>query len=172
MRRAALFLALLGGLLLQAQDVVVYGRVREHEVMRPIAGAVLALSSNGVHQLNVVCDSTGYYKIALDVGRVWRIRYSAPGRVAKTVEMDLRTTPKDDGGYGMNVDIRLFMNEPAKDFSWLEEPIGISSYDSTSSSLKWDMDYTAPRLSRMREMVPEVYDTELNDSIPDPVPEE
>ena len=140
-----------------AQDVEVYGRVREQEQPQPITGATMDVSSDGVQLFRMLSDSTGFYRIGLDVGRVWRIRFAAPGRVAKLVEFDLGDLPANDGGYGMNVDMRLFKEDAGKDFSFLDEPLGICRYDSATTMIKWDMDYTGPRMVRMREMVPEVY---------------
>lgn len=153
-------LTVIGAFLLgtaSAQDVEVYGRVREHERPAPIVGAIMDVSSDGVEPFRMLSDSSGYYRIGLDVGRIWRIRYAAPGRVAKMVEFDLRDVPPYDGGYGSNVDMRLFLETADKDFTFLDEPLGICRYDSVSAMIKWDMDYTGPRIAQLRKMVPEVY---------------
>lgn len=160
MNRYPALLTVIGACLLgtaSAQDVEVYGRVREHERPLPIVGATMEVSSDGVGLFRMQSDSTGYYRIGLDVGRIWRIRYAAPGRVAKLLEFDLQDVPKYDGGYGSNVDMRLFLESPDNDFSFLDEPLGICRYDSASAMIKWDMEYTAPRMAHVRELVPEVY---------------
>lgn len=173
MRSSFVLAALCSSVFSFGQDLVLYGDIREHEEKRAIPDATMAIVSNGIHQFNMKSDSVGHYSIALDVGKVWRVRYSAPGRVSKLVEFDLRDTPKYDGGYGMNVDIRLFREDPSMDFTFLEEPIGISRYDSVSTTIKWDMDYTAPRMERLRTLMPERYTIETDtDSVPKAVQEE
>lgn len=148
-----------------AQDLVIYGRVREHERPVPIQRTRLAVSADGVHQFDLLSDTTGYYRVTVDVGKIWRIRYAAPGVVAKIVEWDLRNSPKNDGGHSMNVDVRLFREDPSMDFSFLEEPIGTCRYDSVSTLLKWDMDYIRPRTERLNSLMPERYELE-----PDTIP--
>lgn len=165
MRAIILFMALIANVA-TAQDVVVYGRVREHDRPRPIADASIAIIADGTEQFTLLCDSTGYYSIALDLGRVWRIRFAAPGRVSKTVEYDLRDTPKYEGGYGTNVDIRLFQNDPAVDFAFLEEPIGRCRYEPTSQMIAWDMAYTGPRMQRLAALKPNMYEVNMPDTIP------
>lgn len=151
-----------------AQDMVIYGRVREHERMAPIPGAVLGVSRGGVHHFDLRCDSTGFYRITVDVGSIWRISYAAPDRVTKIVEYDLRQTPRDDGGYRVNVDIRLFRNELGKDFSFLDEPIGIFRYDQATENMKIDQDYSAPRMARLAGLMPEAYKFQMPDTVSGP----
>lgn len=157
-RMSILFLLGLTSQLAAAQDVVLYGRVREHERSQPIPEAVIGISSNGVHHFSLRCDSTGRYEVSLDVGRVWRVLFSAPGRVAKLIEYDLRDTPKYEGGYGTNVDIRLFLKDDRHDLSFLDEPLGKCRYDSTDANIQWDMEYTAPRLARLAALYPAQYE--------------
>lgn len=148
-----------------AQDLVIYGRVREHERPSVIAGAVLGVSGNGARHFDLRSDSTGFYQITLDVGKVWRIAYGASGRVTKVVEYDLREMPKDDGGYRVNVDIRLFLEDPSKDLSFLEEPVGIFRYDKTAGNLKVDVEYGKPRKARLAELMPDMYEHVMPDTI-------
>jgi len=158
MRRSTILFLFFIGVRLNAQDLVVYGRVREHEQQRPIAEGVLGISSEGVQYIKVNCDSTGYYRLTLDVGKRWDIRYAAPGRVGKTIAFDLRNMPKDDGGHGINVDVRLFLDDAAQDFGFLEEPMGICHWDGTTKKLTWDAEYMLPRKQRLSAMMPEQYE--------------
>lgn len=137
-----------------AQDLLLYGRVREHERPFPIPQAAVAIQADGVALFQLGCDSTGRYEVTLDVGKVWRVDYSAAGRVGKSIVLDLRDTPKSDGGYGMNVDIRLFTADANKDVSFLKEPIGTCRYVAASDAIQWDMDYTAPRMQRLAALYP------------------
>lgn len=160
---AVLFVA--SALPLIAQDLVIYGRVREHERPSPIGDAILGVSAEGVHHFDLRSDTTGFYRITLDVGKVWRIAYGAAGRVTKIVEYDLRNMPKDDGGYRVNVDIRLFREDLSKDFSFLNEPVGIFRYDKAADNLKVDAEYGEPRKARLTELMPEMYEHVMPDTI-------
>ncbi len=141
-----------------AQDLRIYGVVRQHEVNVPLPNALVRVAVGALHLVTVQCDSSGRYEALLDVGRAYTLTYEADGRVSKNVQIDLSGAPKDDGGYGMNVDVRLFNPLPLVDVSFLQEPIGKAAYDSTSQSIVWDMTYTAPRMEQLNVLFPSQYD--------------
>lgn len=143
-----------------AQDLRIYGAVREHEANMPLPGALVRVSVGDRPLVTMQCDSSGRYEVLLDVGRTYAITYEASGRVSKNVRIDLTRTPKDDGGYGMNVDVRLFEPMPGVDVAFLQEPIGLAAYDSTAQNVVWDMDYTAPRMQRLNALYPPRYTIE------------
>lgn len=145
-----------------AQDLLLYGRVREHERPVPIPQASIAIQADGVALFQLGCDSTGRYEVTLDVGKVWHVDYSAAGRVSKSIVLDLRDTPSTDGGYGMNVDIRLFTADKSKDVSFLKEPIGTCRYVAASDAIQWDMEYTAPRMQRLAAIYPLQYEIDAD----------
>lgn len=144
----------------QAQDVRIYGVVRAYEANVPLQGAIVRVSVGTLPLVTMQCDSIGRYEVVLDVGRTYQLSYEAPGHVSKNVQVDLTTTPKDDGGYGMSVDVRLFPPVPGVDVSFLVDPIGKAAYDSTSQNIAWDMDYTAPLMQRLNTLFPPRYTIE------------
>jgi len=164
MRIHRVFLSLLvcSSLSSTAQDLLLYGRVREHERPVPIPQASIAIQADGVALFQLGCDSTGRYEVALDVGKVWHVQYAAAGKVSKSIELDLRDTPKSDGGYGMNVDIRLFAEDGTKEVAFLKEPIGKCRYVATNDAIQWDMEYTAPRMQRLAEIYPVQYEIDAD----------
>ncbi|MCB0769354.1 MAG: hypothetical protein KDC00_02990 [Flavobacteriales bacterium] len=162
MRFPVLLLIMSGGTC-QAQDLLLYGRVRQYEANGPLASATTLVLRNGDPIVTIQCDSAGGYKVLLDVGHSYVLEYRSPGRVSKSILLDLRTAPDDDGGYGMNVDVRLFRPIDGVDVSFLEEPIGKAAYDSTTNDIRWDMEYTAPRIARVDQAYPIRYTVE-----PDP----
>jgi hypothetical protein len=159
--RILVLLFVLGCATCQAQDLLVYGKIRQYERDAPLHGAEVHLSRNGSHVVTVQCDSVGYYGISLDVGQQYVLDYRSPGRVSKTVWIDLRGVPADDGGYGMNVDVRLFAPQDGVDVSFLQEPIGKAAYDSTAHGIRWDMEYTAPRMELVNSAFPVRYTIEM-----------
>jgi len=141
-----------------AQDARFYGGVRKWEADQPLSGAEVHVLTGGTMMLKFLCDSMGSYDITLDVGRVYGMEYHSAGRTTKRVLLDLRDAPTDDGGYNVNVDIRLFEVPIGIDVDFLNEPLGQCRYYPEKGSIGWDMVYTAPRMERLRTLFPDQYE--------------
>lgn len=152
---------LLGALLLPfaavAQDILIYGRVTAQETREPLPEANIVLKLDGHKAVTVVADSMGQYAFTVDYGKVMTVEYSADGRQTKYVLVDARNLPdlEVDPGYGMNVDVKLFIPQPGMDLDFLKEPLGRAAYSPADSTINWDMEYTAPRLERLNALFPE-----------------
>lgn len=124
----------------QAQDeIYVYGHIRRYENRASIPNArVLLFPSEGTTD-TILANDTGYYECHLDY-LYWTLVFESPGLISKTVVIDGLDVPEQEreGGHGMNVDMTLFAPMPGRDFSFLEEPIGVARYSPVDSSLVWD----------------------------------
>lgn len=160
MRTLLLSVLLLCSFLLHASDdVVIYGTIRQYEQLAPVSDAVVELEVNGKRVLTVAVDSIGCYRLYVDLGLVAKLHYRAPGRITKSVVIDTRMVPEAAaaGGFGMNVDLVLFREDPAVDLSWFDGIMGRAAYKPVEQELGWDMDYSGPLLARMAEIYPRRY---------------
>ena len=141
-----------------AQDtlIVVYGTVKDLTTNEPLPGAqVEALDMKWGRRFLATMLSNGRYELDLFQEADLMIEYSAPGHVPKRVRVDMHGPTAEDwsGGYGMNVDVRLFREVEGLDLSMGGEPFGICRYDSVSDLFAWDLPYTEGMRERMKSLV-------------------
>lgn len=142
-----------------SDDVVIFGTIRQHERLAPVSNAVVELEVNEKKVLTVPVDSAGCYRLYVDLGLVAKLHYRAPGRVTKSVVVDTRKIPQAVaiGGFGMNVDLVLFLEDPTVDLSWFDGIMGRAAYRPEEQLLGWDMEFSGPLLARMAELFPRRY---------------
>lgn len=149
-----------------AQEILIYGTIRQYEQKVPLPGAQVLLRSDNSRVDTLVTDSVGRYLFAVDLGKVIEVEYRYPGRLSKRVLIDGRGVPAKQavGGFGMHIDIRLCLPVDGPELDFLHEPIGRASYSRRTRNMAWDMGYTAPRMARYKALFPDLYPTE-RDSI-------
>ena len=153
-RNLQLLLALFIGAASQAQsgsevdNVYVYGTIKDDSTRSPVVHAAVIIREDSLPLVSASIDS-GKYECNLEFDHVYRLRYEAPGYVAKFIEIDTRDVPTEmrEGGFGINVDMTLFRFYTFGDYSGLEEPIGKARYVAADSAISWDLPWT----ERMRE---------------------
>lgn len=135
-------------------SVVVYGQVMEFESTDSIPFPIIQVENltDGRATPTVISDGEGNYEFYLGQDRSYRIIYSAPDHLKKSVVIDLVNIPDSvwaDGGLGMHIEITLLKKLRGLDESLFDGDIGRSSYDATSGLLEWDLPYTAQIKARM-----------------------
>ncbi len=135
-------------------SVVVYGQVLEFESTDSIPFPVIQVDNltDARATPKVSSDGAGNYEFYLGQDRSYRITYSAPGHLKKSVVIDLVNIPDSawsDGGLGMELQITLLKKLPGLDESLFDGDIGRSGYDADSGLLEWDLPYTAQRKAGM-----------------------
>lgn len=135
--------------------VAVFGVVKDEWTQRPIQGATIELKDDGGNVTTASSGANGGYTLSLEYDRLYTVAYSAPGMLVKCVLVDTREIPDRErmGGYGLNVDIRLFGELAGEDLSFLREPIGRAGWSEAIKNLMWDVDYTAPRLEKLKTVL-------------------
>lgn len=135
--------------------VAVVGAIKDHWTDQLITDAeVFVTGSDGTEETWRI-GPKGVYRGVLQFDRVYRLVYRAPGRVSKIVVISTEDIPDGErlGGYGMDVDMRLFADIPGEDLSFLQEPLGRAHYMPDRKVIHYDMEYSTPRLQRLKEVL-------------------
>lgn len=143
-----------------AQDtlIVVFGTVKDLTSNEPVNEArVEAMDMKWGRRFLATMHPNGRYELPLFQEADLLIEFSAPGHVPKRVRVDMNGPTAEDwlGGYGMNVDVRLFREVEGLDLSMGGEPFGICRYDSVADLFEWDLPYTEGMRDRMKSLVAE-----------------
>ncbi len=158
MRVAAIVLLLIPAVSTFGQDdIMVFGTIKDQIMGVPVSdGRVVVASERGVRDTALV-DSAGTYEFHLDYGRLWQMRYEAPGRVTKLIAIDSRNIPAEErvGGHGMNVNMSLFIEEPGKDYAAFKEPMSIARYVDSLGNFGWDLAMAQRMNERIAELLPD-----------------
>ncbi|MBL0044915.1 MAG: hypothetical protein IPP33_11155 [Flavobacteriales bacterium] len=156
-RNLQLLLALFIGTATQAQsrsdvdNVYVYGTIKDDSTRFPVVHAAVIIREDSLPLVSASVDS-GKYECNLEFDHVYRLRYEAPGYVAKFLEIDTRNIPTEmrEGGFGINVEMTLSRFFKYGDYSLLQEPIGKARYVPADSMISWDLQWTEMMRERFR----------------------
>ena len=132
-------------------DILLYGTITDYISGMPLQDARVVVASEASKRDTLFADSTGSYSIHVDYDHQWQLWYEAPGRVTKRVAIDARGIPEEDreGGHGMDIGMTLFLAEPGKDYSVLQDPMGIARYVDPTGNIEWDM----AMVERMKRLI-------------------
>jgi len=137
--------------------VMVYGYLRDHWSDAGIADGeinIMRLDIPGEEKV-IRTNEFGFYAFTLGYDRIIHLRYTAVGMVPKILVLDLLGISKSDreGGYGTNIDVRLFEPIPGEDLSFLEKPMGRARYVAESGRLDWDHSVSTPIIRQLDEIL-------------------
>lgn len=143
-----------------AQDtlIVVFGTVKDLTSNEPLTDfQVEAMDLKWGRRVLATVSPEGRYELDLLQEGDFMIEYGAPGHAHKRVRVDMHGPTVEEwlGGYGMNVDVRLFREVEGLDLSMGGEPFGICRYDSVADIFSWDLAYTESMRERMKGVLAE-----------------
>lgn len=140
-----------------SDDIYIYGVVKDYRSGERIPDARVEVFADGSRLTTLISDSVGRYGMQFPFDRVYLLRYSAQGKVAKSVEVDARHVPVEqrNGGLGMNVDITLLHEMPGVDLSFMEHPFGKAAWSAKDTVLSWDMGWTEEQRGRLAKVLRE-----------------
>jgi len=159
LRNALALLGILSAPFIQAQghSLFLYGTVRHYETKDSIPYPSVRIQEAREDALPwpIVTTARGRYDLELTEEKIYWIRYDAPGKVGKRIEVDMRgaSLSQVEGGYGMNIEMTLFDSLPDVDFSILKEPIGRCRFDAGKNEFAWDLEYTMQRKAAIEKTV-------------------
>ncbi len=143
----------------QSPGLVVYGTVRDLTTRDSIPFPTVLVAELGSQEppLPIVSNARGRYEIDLTEQKTYLISYSAPGKVIKTVQLELLGPSAEEWGYGfgMHIDITLLDSLPGLDYSILSEPFGIARFNTSTDNYEWDVEYTRSRSDRQKALLNE-----------------
>jgi hypothetical protein len=158
--RTAFFLAALVSvvtLMAQTPGMVVFGTVRDLNTRDSIPFPTILVEEVGSKEppIPIVSTARGRYEVTMTAQKTYLIRYGAPGKVTKCVQLELQGPSEEDWayGFGVNIDIMLFDSLPGLDYSVLSEPFGITRFNGTTGSYEWDVEYTRSMADRQKAMM-------------------
>lgn len=154
------FFVTAGSIPASAQDtlIVVFGTVKDLTSNEPLTDFhVEAMDLKWGRRVLATVSPEGRYELDLMQEGDFMIEYGAPGHVPKRVRVDMHGPTAGEwlGGYGMNVDVRLFREVDGLDLSLGGEPFGICRYDSVADIFSWDLAYTEGMRERMKDVLAE-----------------
>lgn len=135
------------GVLGSAQDLLVYGLIRERPARAPITGATISLEDSSLVPLDRwLTGDSGDYEFYLQMDQVYTLRCSAPGYFPKSVVLDTRNVDASaedrEGGWGMNIDMTLYRTFEGVDTALLNVPFGYAAWNAADTMFAWDMPHT------------------------------
>ncbi|MDX9750584.1 MAG: hypothetical protein RBT71_05850 [Flavobacteriales bacterium] len=144
-------------LLAQTPNLYVFGTVRHMATRDSIPFPTIHVQEADDHAvpMPVVTTVRGRYEFELTEERTYRILYKAPGKVAKSLEIDTHGPSAEQwvGGYSMRIDMTLFDSIPGADFTLLNEPVGKAHWDPITENFIWDIAYSESLRSRINEIM-------------------
>ncbi len=158
--RVAFFLAALvsvATLMAQTPGMVVFGTVRELNTRDSIPFPTVLVEEVGSKEppMPIVSTARGRYEVTITAQKTYLIRYGAPGKVMKSVQLELKGPGDEDWayGFGMNIDIALLDSLPGVDYSVLNEPFGIARFNAETKNYEWDIEYTRSMADRQKALL-------------------
>lgn len=169
-------LVCLSGVLGQAQDLVIYGLIRESSGRELLAGSTVTIADSSLVPLDRwVTGDSGDYEFYLQMDQVYTMRCSSPGYLPKHVVIDTRNVDASEeereGGWGMNIDMSLFRSFQGVDTALLKVPFGYAAWNSADTSFAWDMPHTEKVRAQWAAILP-AKDAEVSEAflpLPEPV---
>ncbi len=177
MRRRNLIIGIfsLCSVLGKAQDMVVYGVIRDLPNRALIAGATVSVEDSLLVPLDRwVTGDSGDYEFYLQMDQLYTLRCSAPGYLPKHVVIDTRNVDASDeereGGWGMNIDMSLSRAFEGVDTALLKIPFGYAAWSSADTMFAWDMAHTEKIRAQWAAILP-AEDADVSKAyLPIPVP--
>jgi len=138
---------ILSGSIGHAQDLLVYGLIRELSSKGLLIGATVTIADSQLVTLDRwVTGDSGDYEFYLQMDQIYTLRCSAPGYFAKSVVLDTRkvdaSEEEREGGWGMNIDMTMYRTFDGVDTTLLNVPFGYAAWSSNDTMFVWDMAHT------------------------------
>ena len=120
-----------------------------------ISGVNIKAVSNGKTIASGTSDGKGEYKLVLEYDKEYIITFSKGGLISKKIVMNTSGVPdkKRQKVPDMVAEITLFKPNECIKTDMLKNPIGRAKYFSNKNVMDWDMNYSAPLLSALNQML-------------------
>jgi hypothetical protein len=139
-----LFLGIFLGSELFAQDVHIYGQLKDEKTKKKLDGCLVQVMKDGAIYDSYDAAGSGKYDFKLPVGFAYDIKFSKGDYLSKVVRVDTRNIPEEDvgGGFDMQVDGTLFPSVEGFNTDILRDPMAIAKYNKAADTFEFDFDYT------------------------------
>jgi hypothetical protein len=133
------------------------GKVFEHfvktdEVMEAVNVQIMVYQDQ---ELFVAFNTSGNgnFQFEFPLGHQYEIVFGGADFVNKKVDIDARTLKPRNGGYELNMDVRLFRPINGFDFAMLNDPFMKFDYDNEYGHFVPDEMYSAPRAKELDKLL-------------------
>jgi tetratricopeptide (TPR) repeat protein len=108
-------------------------------------GVQVIVFKNGAQEKVYDAGSSGKFDFSLPLGYSYDLKFSRADYVTKILRVDTRNIPAEDraGGFQLDMEPSLFKYIDGFNTDILKEPMGKAAFDSQTSSITFDFDYTA-----------------------------
>lgn len=127
-----------------AQDqITVYGTVFDHFTRKKLDGAVVTVYKNGGKLQEVKTNASGKYELSLDYAAEYKIVYSCPTYVGKTIIVNGNNIPEEErlGGHGLDCEANLIPELKGVDYTPLQQPFVIFKFNAAEDNIVADVDH-------------------------------
>ncbi len=120
-----------------------------------VPGINISAVADGKTIASGTSDGKGEYKIVLEYDKEYVITFSKPGFITKKIVMNTYGVPDKKRQKVPDMIAEITMVQPNKCIKaeMLNKPIGRAKYFANKNVIEWDMDYSAPLLSALNEML-------------------
>lgn len=120
-----------------------------------IPGINISAVADGKTIASGTSDGKGEYKIVLEYDKEYVITFSKPGFITKKIIMNTFGVPdkRKQKVPDMIAEITMVQPNNCIKAEMLDKPIGRAKYFANKNVIEWDMDYSAPLLSALNEML-------------------
>lgn len=120
-----------------------------------IPGINISAVADGKTIASGTSDGKGEYKIVLEYDKEYVITFSKPGFITKKIIMNTFGVPdkRKQKVPDMVAEITMVQPNNCIKSEMLDKPIGRAKYFAKKNVIEWDMDYSAPLLSALNEML-------------------
>ncbi|MFM1999567.1 MAG: hypothetical protein RL204_1514 [Bacteroidota bacterium] len=124
-------------------ELLIRGFLRDFDTKEKLINSDVTVYKNGRLESSVKTGITGMYELHLELGFLYRVKFSRVDYHSKIVEFDLTNIPPEEqeGGYMMDLPGTLFKAQKGFDKKILKEPIGKVYFSSENNSLEYDEAY-------------------------------
>jgi hypothetical protein len=121
-------------------ELLVRGTLKDFDSQKKLLNCDVTVYKNGRVAFLENTGITGKYELHLELGFLYRVKFSRVDYHSKIVEMDLTNIPPEEqeGGYMMDMPGTLFKEQKGFDKKILKEPIGKVSYSKETNAMAWD----------------------------------
>lgn len=140
--------------------IVLQGKVTElflnDSTEKPLDKVSVQIWSDGKLVSAIKSAHRGKYRLEAPYKEFYQIKYIQDGYVPKTVELETKSIKREESAIRLmlNIDISLFKENPACDFSFLTElPVAKARVLRRKDNISWDEEYNKTMQERIRKEI-------------------
>jgi hypothetical protein len=121
------------------------GAIYDSQTKSKLEGVQVIVFKNGAQEKVFDAGNSGKFDFNLPLGYSYDLKFSRADYVTKILRVDTRNIPAEDraGGFQLDMEPSLFKYIEGFNTDILKDPMGKAAFDTQTSSITFDFDYTA-----------------------------